>query len=160
MGRPRKKIDVRQVETLAQIGCTLEEIAAVVGCSADTLQRRFAVVIKKGRLSLNMSVRRMQYERAAKGSDTMLIWLGKQYLNQKNFHAVDHTGAIDLNIKEKRTGDLYGELAELLSGGTIGADIKRILDEASAAPPPGQSGAGRGTSPGADLAPALPDSPH
>lgn len=83
IGRPPAKVDPDQVRTLAGIMCTQEEIAAVVKCSVDTLARRFADEIKTGRMEGKASLRRHQYQRAVNGSDAMLIWLGKQYLDQK-----------------------------------------------------------------------------
>lgn len=83
MGRPRKKIDAKLVERLAMIDCSVEEIAAVVECSTDTLQRRFAAVMAKGRAQGKTSLRRAQFRLALKGNATMQIWLGKQRLGQK-----------------------------------------------------------------------------
>lgn len=83
MARPRKAIDADQVERLARIHCTYEEIAAVVGCSTDTLKRRFADRIEKGRERGKSSLRRWQFKSAFKGNATMQIWLGKQLLGQK-----------------------------------------------------------------------------
>jgi hypothetical protein len=56
----------------------------VVGCSRDTLERRFAASIKKGSAELNVSLHRSQVRAAQAGNVTMLIWLGKQRLGQKN----------------------------------------------------------------------------
>jgi len=84
MGRPRKNIDVKLVEELAGLNCSLEEIARVVGCAVSTLQRGFDQVIKKGRESVNTSLKRKQYEVAMSGNVTMLIWLGKNYLGQRD----------------------------------------------------------------------------
>jgi len=84
MARPRKAIDEKQVLNLARVGCAVTEIAALVGCSPDTLQRRFAAVIKEGFEHRNASLRRKQFEAAMKGNTTMLIWLGKQYLGQRD----------------------------------------------------------------------------
>jgi len=39
-GRPRIKIDYRQVEQLAAMQCTDEEIAAVLGVERSTIKRR------------------------------------------------------------------------------------------------------------------------
>jgi len=89
MARPRKKIDPEQVRTLAKINCTMIEIAAVVGCSVDTLERRFADVIKECREQGRMSLRRAQWKKALEGHPTMLIWLGKQELGQKDQQAID-----------------------------------------------------------------------
>jgi hypothetical protein len=83
MARPKKEIDERQVRELAGMGCSYAEIAAVVGCDASTLTRRFAQVIKDGHEHRNASLRRTQYDVAVNGKHpTMLIWLGKQYLGQ------------------------------------------------------------------------------
>lgn len=89
MARPQKNISAKQVEQLAGIGCTNEEIATLVECSVDTLVRRFAEVLKKGRETMKSSLRRFQYNSAKKGSVPMQIWLGKQYLNQRDKHDFD-----------------------------------------------------------------------
>jgi hypothetical protein len=59
-------------------------MAAVLGCSADTLERRFAAVIKEGREQGKMSLKRKQYEVAMSGNVSMLIWLGKNILGQRD----------------------------------------------------------------------------
>ena len=84
VGRPKKELDTDLIEKLASIFCTNEEIASVVGCHADTLADNFSDHIKKGKEKGKMSLRRRQYEKAMSGHTTMLIWLGKQYLGQKD----------------------------------------------------------------------------
>ncbi len=81
-GRPLKNINPQQVAELAAIGCTMIEMAAVLDCSVDTLENRFSDVIKKNRQEFKMSLRRFQYRAAEEGDRTMLVWLGKQYLEQ------------------------------------------------------------------------------
>lgn len=82
-GRPKKEIDMDLVEKLANIQCTQEEIACVVGCSVDTLLRHpdFATIYKKGKEAGKSSLRRTQWK-LAQNNTTMAIWLGKQYLGQ------------------------------------------------------------------------------
>jgi AraC-like DNA-binding protein len=92
MARPRKVIDARQVEALASIMCTTEEIAAVVGCSKDTLERRFMAALENGRLRGKQSIRRKMYHLAMEGNTTMLIWLSKQYLGHADRHEVEQSG--------------------------------------------------------------------
>ncbi len=82
MARPPKKIDYRHVEALASIMCTTSEIAAGRGCSPDTLERRFAKAMKRGRLRGRQSLRRKQYQMAMEGNAALVIWLGKQHLRQ------------------------------------------------------------------------------
>jgi hypothetical protein len=53
-------------------------------CCVDTLQRRFAANLAKGRQSLKSKLRRRQIRAALDGNATMLIWLGKQYLDQRD----------------------------------------------------------------------------
>ena len=84
VGRPKIKIDEKVLENLAGILCTNEEIASFFNCSSDTLTRNFAESIKKGRDKGKISIRRLQYEKAQTGNTTMLIWLGKQLLGQKD----------------------------------------------------------------------------
>lgn len=100
MARPKKVIDPEQVKALAGIGCTMIEIASVMKCSVDTLENRFSDVIKEGRETGRMSLRRMQWEAAKKGNTVMLIWLGKQLLGQKE-KVEDETefNGISMNIK-------------------------------------------------------------
>ena len=83
MARPPLKIDPAVVENAAALQCTMEEIGAICGCSVATLERRFADIIKTARLKGNMSLRRRQFKLAEK-SATMAIFLGKQWLNQKD----------------------------------------------------------------------------
>lgn len=81
-GRPPLDLDKTQLEMLAKLQCTYEEIAAVMGCSVRTLERNFVALIEKGREDGKASLRRMQFKKALEGNPTMLIWLGKQHLNQ------------------------------------------------------------------------------
>ena len=91
IGRPPRPIDPLLVERLARIHCTQEEIAAVLGCSVDTLQRRFTAIMDTGRLAGKASLRRVQFKLAESGNATMMIWLGKQYLNQTDRQDYDVT---------------------------------------------------------------------
>ena len=85
MARPKIKIDYSTVEKLANIQCTQEEIANFLDVSVRTLQRddEFCRIYKKGQDNGRMSLRRYQYKLAEKNT-AMAIWLGKQYLGQKD----------------------------------------------------------------------------
>lgn len=90
-GRPKLVFDAATVGRLASIDCTMSEIAAVLGCSVDTLERNYAEVIRAGREKGTASLKRKQVEVAMKGNTMMLIWLGKQRLGQRekteSFHS-------------------------------------------------------------------------
>lgn len=89
MGRPRKKVDPEKVKQLAGFGLSTGEIAAALDVSHDTIERRFKADLKAGREIRNGSLRRKQFEVAMDGNATMLIWLGKQHLDQSDTLIVD-----------------------------------------------------------------------
>ena len=84
-GRPKFKIDYETVKKLASIMCTQEEIASFLECDVRTLQRdeEFCRIYKEGRENGKMSLRRKQWKLADK-SYAMAIFLGKQYLGQRD----------------------------------------------------------------------------
>ena len=98
-GRPKKEIDYATVEKLANIQCTQEEIASFLGISSRTLLRdeKFKELFAKGRENGKMSLRRIQWKHAEK-SVPMAIWLGKQYLGQKDIIEASTTGETKINI--------------------------------------------------------------
>ena len=93
MARPKKTIDYELVEKLASIQCTQEEIANFLGLSVRTLQRdeEFCHIYKKGMENGKMSLRRIQFRIAEKGNAAMAIFLGKQYLGQKDIVETDNS---------------------------------------------------------------------
>lgn len=98
MARPRLEIDADEVEKLASIGCSNDEIAAFFDCSKDTIERRFAAEVAKGRENGRTRLRRWQLQAAQKGNVVMLIWLGKQMLGQKDRHEVETSGTNEIKI--------------------------------------------------------------
>ena len=92
MGRPKAEIDNAELERLCEMQCTRDEICYFFRCSAATLNRRcreefgetFDSFSKKRRVAGKVSLRRAQYQSATNGNVTMLIWLGKQYLGQRD----------------------------------------------------------------------------
>lgn len=84
MSRPLLEIDEVLVEDLASIMCSNKEIASIVGCCVDTLTDRFSEILHKGRQRGKTSLRREQFKAAIGGNVVMLIWLGKQYLEQQD----------------------------------------------------------------------------
>ncbi len=90
-GRPPKEINWLVFEGLCEIQCTVSEIASVLKVSEDTLYRRvpehyeepYASVYKKYAEGGKSSLRRIQFNLAKKNT-SMAIWLGKQWLGQKD----------------------------------------------------------------------------
>lgn len=107
-GRPRIEFDDndwRQLEEMAQIHCTGEEMASILGVSFDTLERRvkekfntsFADWHKRFSDGGKMCLRRKQYKKAVDdGNVPMLIWLGKQWLGQTD--KIENESGTQINI--------------------------------------------------------------
>jgi hypothetical protein len=85
-------IDFELVNKLCSILCTGEEIAHIIGVDYDTLngaiKRNFKMAFPEyfglHSAGAKASLRRMQWRTAEEGNPTMQIWLGKQYLGQKD----------------------------------------------------------------------------
>lgn len=120
MGRPKKYIDKKAFEELCAIQCTEAEICAVFGVSDQTLctwckntyGMTFLEVFREKRKIGLTSLRRSQFALAQKNA-TMSIWLGKQYLEQRDYGVA--------NDSEKQIEDLN---AVLNDAGLTGSDVE------------------------------------
>ncbi len=90
MARPRKEIDQKQFENLCGLQCTKEEICGWFNISEKTLNswckrtygQSFSLVFQQKRGNGKISLRRKQWALADENA-SMAIWLGKQYLGQR-----------------------------------------------------------------------------
>jgi len=81
MARPKGTvlpIPSDKVLMLARLGLTNVDIARFFECDEGTIRKRFAAKIEKARSERKAKLFEKQWKRAMDGSDTMLIWLGKQ----------------------------------------------------------------------------------
>ena len=89
MARPKKEIDQVEFEKLCGIQCTRDEICGWFDVTDKTLDgwckrtEGFSATYAKKRGKGKISLRRMQFE-LAKKNPTMAIWLGKQWLGQRD----------------------------------------------------------------------------
>jgi hypothetical protein len=96
-GRKPAKIDPIELEKLASLMCTDEEIASFFGVSTRTIESRrkqpmFAKVMSRGRAKGKISVRRAQMKLLESGNGTMGVWLGKQLLGQRDVTPIELSG--------------------------------------------------------------------
>ncbi len=89
--RKEIEIPVEKIKQLASIGCTDDEIALIAGISETNLNVRFGTLLKEGRAAFKAEIRGMQRRRCLDGSDTMLIFLGKVVLHQKECKEIELT---------------------------------------------------------------------
>lgn len=116
-GRPPKIINQQQFEALCAIQCTEEEICAVIGCDEATLIKwcketygtTFSKVFNEKKQGGKASLRRIQWKLAEK-NPTMGIWLGKQYLGQRDnidvdYREVETFEGLEKAIRERTNAD-------------------------------------------------------
>lgn len=84
VGHPFADIDERIVYGMAVVGASNVEIAEVCGVVEGVIRARFDDVLTVARANLKRKLRRAQLAKAMEGNPTMLIWLGKQMLDQKD----------------------------------------------------------------------------
>ena len=115
MGRPKIEIDWDIFEDLCNIHCTLTEMAAFFKCSERTIERAvkrqynetFVDTYKKKCGIGKMSLRRKQFV-LADTSAAMAIWLGKQYLNQRDKVDIE-TDEIEITFGGKNLAEIAGD---------------------------------------------------
>jgi hypothetical protein len=121
-GRPKAKIDMAEVEKLAQLQCTDVEIAAFLGVTTRTIENyrakdaTFREAMERGKAKGLISLRRAQYQEALKGNPTMLVWLGKALLGQKDKIASELSGpdGSAISIDDKGRTDLVSSVIKML----------------------------------------------
>ena len=91
-GRKKIAINWARVDAALKAGANGVQCAAMLGISFDTLSRRtneeknadFADYLREKREAGNEALLKAQYDGAISGDRGLLIWLGKQRLNQSD----------------------------------------------------------------------------
>ncbi|MFA5379569.1 MAG: hypothetical protein WC455_27675 [Dehalococcoidia bacterium] len=104
--RPGVVIDWAYTDKQLQAGCDGTEVAAALGMAADTLYRHcqkekgmtFDAYKQIKKASGDSLLKTKQFQVAMTGDRTMLVWLGKQRLGQKDKQEVEQGGAIEVKI--------------------------------------------------------------
>ena len=111
MARPKKEINVKQVEKLAALQCTLKEIASFFDVDESTISRRFAREMAKGKESGKISLRRNQFN-LSKTNAAVCIFLGKNYLGQSDRQEIVQ---LDVEVPQNVDGLSDKEIDDLLN---------------------------------------------
>ena len=129
MGRPRKEIAQDQFEKLCGLMCTKAEIAGWFKCSEDTIENwckrtygsTFSAAFKEHSADGKISLRRYQFE-LAKKSAAMAIFLGKNYLGQRDV------------VEQNSNVNVLSQASDILSG--VNTVIGNEADGTSGTPQP------------------------
>jgi hypothetical protein len=89
-GRPKAVINVTELEKLASLHCTYEEVAGWFGVTKQTVINRmksdddFRNAWERGQSKGKIGLRRIQWRIAEQGNSNMAIFLGRVHLNQRD----------------------------------------------------------------------------
>ncbi len=105
--RPLIPIDWKKANELMISGCMGTEVASFFGMSPDTFYRRvedefgvtFTQYLQEKRETGNSLLRTKQYQKAMSGDNTLLVWLGKCRLKQRE------NDDRELSVKEQTIED-------------------------------------------------------
>ena len=98
-----------QVESLAAINCTWEEISQVIGIPERTAKRKYGANYTKGKFRGRSNLKKRMYEIASGGNVVMLIWLSKQMfgytdkVEQKQQVNMNHKEIVEIQWADERT---------------------------------------------------------
>jgi hypothetical protein len=103
-GRKPVHIDLFQLEKLCSIQCTDEDLAGIFGVTTRTIENKrkkpeYAEAMTRGRAKGRLSVRREQFKLLERGNPSMAIWLGKQYLGQRDVTPIELSGPDGKQLK-------------------------------------------------------------
>lgn len=121
------------IEGFGRIGATYDDMATVLGVSTRTIERRmaddgeFRRAYKTGEADVNSGLRRKQIEMALKGDRTMLIWLGKQRLGQKDKHELAGDPEHPIAVEGLSTTELLAALPEAIARLGAGTEVAAAL---------------------------------
>ncbi len=111
MPRPKVKIDLAELEKLCTMQCTDEEVAAFLGVSTRTIERRrqvkqFNEIMERAKAKGRISIRRALFRLAAAGNIAAAIFLAKNLLGYKDYINNELTGVAGGPIQVTSKPDL------------------------------------------------------
>jgi len=109
MALEKYKLNGEDIQKLVSYGCSIVEIGDYFGCHETLIHKKYSEFIKKGRSDQKIKLRKLQWEAAKKGNITMLIWLGKQILGQKE---KVETETKNVNIDAKDDPDIKKDMMD------------------------------------------------
>ena len=123
-GGPRKVLTedgAEYIRRMARRGCVLKDIAAEMGINEQTLyaphnRERTKEAYSKGVSECDNRLRAAQVSRALDGNATMLVWLGKVRLGQRDESSVEVVVRDKTNVTFDELDGMFGDEDDTLQG--------------------------------------------
>lgn len=142
MARPRREIDLEQVEDMASEFCTQEEIARDMGFERTMFHRRkeLGEAFERGKNTAKMSLRHMMWNAARSGDRVMMLFLAKNELGYRdnpepkeaddkvvensNKQMVSLANLINKPVPERKLEDMEATMEDTTEGADAGGDAE------------------------------------
>mgnify|MGYP001564338475 CR=1 FL=1 len=99
-------LNVENIEMMAQMMFSVSEMSAMCHCKTRHIREdpELMEAVERGQGKARAALRRRQWTEAMNGQPTMLIWLGKQYLDQKDktIESVDENDLVRAILEARR----------------------------------------------------------
>lgn len=150
VGKPPIKVDWELVETLARRHCSGAEIASYIGIHHDTLGLK--VLAKYGENMTNFlakmrskgkaTIKAKQFEKAEAGDNMMLIWVGKNFIEQADSQHVKSDEKLQITLVDYKTTQekIELKLLEQANGQADEKDRKGLEDRSEGYEEPREDG--------------------
>ena len=85
MAKEKIQLDIDDIRELASEGNTIEDIATLLGVSSNVINANdeYKQAYEAGLCDMRAMLRHSQFQSAKSGNTTMLVWLGKVLLGQR-----------------------------------------------------------------------------
>ena len=109
-GKPKRvftETQLNKMQELAFDGCQTETIATIMGIPRKTIDDRPDIrgLLTKKRAERKAKLRQEQYKATGDGVPAMLIWMGKQALDQVDKKEIDVTGNLNITVVDYGKSD-------------------------------------------------------
>lgn len=101
--QPEYIIDREKLRELASTMCSTDEMSLILGVPTKFLVDHYFQEIREGQADAKMNLRKVQFQTAKGGNVVMQIWLGKQYLDQKDRSYNEQAGPDGKPIQVEKT---------------------------------------------------------
>ena len=109
-GRPKAKLDWEKIDELLVAGCSGAEIASFFGLNKATIYDRcltdkgipFSEYSQRKYEKGDSLIRKAQFNKALDGDNTMLVWLGKNRLKQRDKQPEEIDNNITIKVIDAR----------------------------------------------------------
>lgn len=142
-----RELDFDVVERMAASACSIDDVMFILNVSTDSMRRapyyakKFKECYDRGQAQLRYMLLKAQVDKALSGDPRMLIWTGKQFLNQKEDYSTSGENVRTVELRHTLKCLTVDELRKLAGLGSdtptpaqpaIEVEVKAI--EGAAAP--------------------------